>query len=67
MIQNNPSPSASLKQVISNYWPFLAEATFEPTAQGSSQATYFVYTPLSNFFTDATGGFSNPPRPRYRR
>jgi homoserine kinase type II len=48
-MQNNPSPSASLKQVISNYWPFLAEATFEPTAQGSSQATYFVYTP-DNWF-----------------
>ena len=48
-MENNPSPSASLKQVIFNYWPFLAEATFEPTVQGSSQATYFVYTPDNRF------------------
>ena len=42
------SLSESVKQVISNHWSFLAEATFEPTAQGSSQATYFVYTPIRN-------------------
>jgi homoserine kinase type II len=34
--------SESIKQVISNHWSFLAEATFEPTAQGVSNATYFV-------------------------
>ena len=31
------------EETISNHWLFLAEATFEPTAQGSSQTTYFVY------------------------
>ena len=46
---NNPSPSESVKQVIFNHWSFLAEATFEPTAQGSSQATYFVNTPDNPF------------------
>lgn len=48
-MQNNPSPSESVKQVILNHWSFLAEATFEPTAQGSSQATYFVCTPDNRF------------------
>jgi Ser/Thr protein kinase RdoA (MazF antagonist) len=43
------SLSESVKKVISNHWSFLAEATFEPTAQGSSQATYFVYTPDNRF------------------
>jgi homoserine kinase type II len=32
----------SVRQVIVEQWSFLAEATFEPTAQGSSNATYFV-------------------------
>ncbi len=48
-MQNNPSPSESVKQVIFDRWSFLAEATFEPIAQGSSQATYFVYTPDNRF------------------
>ena len=48
-MQNNPSPSESVKPVIFNHWSFLAEATFEPTAQGSSQATYFVNTPDNRF------------------
>jgi homoserine kinase type II len=37
--------SKSLKQAISSHWPILAEATLEPTAQGVSNATYFVQTP----------------------
>jgi homoserine kinase type II len=41
--------SESIKQVISNHWSFLAEAMFEPTAQGVSNATYFVYTPDHQF------------------
>jgi homoserine kinase type II len=36
------SLSELVKQAISEQWSFLAEATFEPTAQGSSHAVYFV-------------------------
>lgn len=43
------SLSESVKQVISDHWSFLAEATFEPTAQGSSQAIYFVDIPDNRF------------------
>lgn len=38
-----------VRQVIVEQWSFLAEATFEPTAQGSSNATYFAATP-NNWF-----------------
>jgi hypothetical protein len=31
--------SESIKQAIFSHWPLLAEATFEPTAQGVSSAT----------------------------
>jgi homoserine kinase type II len=41
--------SESIKQAISNHWSFLAEATFEPTAQGVSNATYFVNIPDHQF------------------
>jgi homoserine kinase type II len=43
------SLSESLKQVIFNQWLFLVEATFEPTIQGSSNATYFVDTRDNQF------------------
>ncbi len=41
--------SESIQQVISNHWSLLAEAAFEPTAQGISNATYFVDTPDHHF------------------
>ncbi len=41
--------SESVKQVISERWSFLVEATFEPTRQGSNNATYFVYTADNQF------------------
>jgi homoserine kinase type II len=41
--------SQSLQQAVSNHWSFLAEATFDPTAQGISNATYFVDTPDHQF------------------
>lgn len=43
------SLSESVKQVICDRWSFLVEATFEPTGQGSSNATYFIYTPDNQF------------------
>ncbi|MEG4349315.1 phosphotransferase [Microcoleus sp. LAD1_D3] len=43
------SLSESVKQVISDQWSFLVEATFEPTAPGSSYATYFVDTSYNQF------------------
>lgn len=39
----------SVRQVITEQWSFLAGATFEPTAQCSSNATYFVNTPNNRF------------------
>ncbi|MFM2305121.1 MAG: homoserine kinase [Cyanobacteriota bacterium] len=36
------SLSELVKQAISEQWSFLSEATFEPAAQGSSRAVYFV-------------------------
>lgn len=41
--------SESVKQVICDRWSLPAETTFEPTEQGSSNATYFVYTPDNQF------------------
>ncbi len=41
--------SASVQRVVCDRWSFLVEARFEPTEQGSSNATYFVYT-LGNQF-----------------
>lgn len=41
--------SQSVKRVICDRWSLLAETRFEPTAQGSSNATYFVYTPDNQF------------------
>jgi len=41
--------SESVKQVICDRWSLLAETTFEATEQGSSNATYFVYTPDNQF------------------
>lgn len=40
----------SIKRIVVERWSFLAEATFEPTAQGSSHTTYFVDTPLNKQF-----------------
>jgi homoserine kinase type II len=39
----------SVRRVIFEQWSFLVEATFEPTAQGSSNTTYFVATPNNRF------------------
>ncbi|MBE9170455.1 phosphotransferase [Pleurocapsales cyanobacterium LEGE 06147] len=39
----------SLKQAIADQWAFLVEATLEPTAQGSSNETYFVDTSDNRF------------------
>lgn len=39
----------SVRQLIVEQWSLLTEATFEPTVQGSSNATYFVNTPNNRF------------------
>lgn len=39
----------AVRQIIVEQWSFPAEATFQPTAQGSSNATYFVDTPDNRF------------------
>jgi len=41
--------SESEKQIILNHWSFLAEMTLDPTIQGASNTTYFVYTQTRQF------------------
>jgi homoserine kinase type II len=55
----------SAKQVIVERWSFLAEATFEPTAQGSSNTTYFVDTPGNRFVLKLYAGTTETAQIHY--
>lgn len=55
----------SVRQVIVEQWSFLAEATFEPTAQGSSNATYFVGTPNNRFVLKLYSGTAKTAQIQY--
>jgi homoserine kinase type II len=55
----------SVRQVIVEQWSFLAEATFEPTAQGSSNTTYFVDTPHNRFVLKLYAGTTETAQINY--
>jgi homoserine kinase type II len=57
--------SESIKQAVSNHWSLLAEATFEPTAQGISNATYFVDTPNHQFVLKLYAATTDTAQIRY--
>lgn len=55
----------SIRQVIVEQWSFLAKATFEPTAQGSSNTTYFVDTPNNRFVLKLYAGTAETAQINY--
>lgn len=59
------SLSKLVKEIISNHWSFLAEAIFEPTAQGSSQTTYFVSTADNQFILKLYGATTEAVQIQY--
>jgi homoserine kinase type II len=55
----------SVRQLIVEQWSFLAEATFEPTAQGSSNTTYFVDTSDNRFVLKLYAGTTETAQIHY--
>lgn len=55
----------SVRQVIAEQWSFLAGAKFEPTAQGLSNATYFVGTPNNRFVLKLYSGTAKTAQIQY--
>jgi homoserine kinase type II len=55
----------SVRKVIVEQWSFLAEATFEPTAQGSSNTTYFVNTSSNRFVLKLYAGTTESAQINY--
>lgn len=59
------SLTESVRQVITEQWSFLTGATFEPTAQSSSNATYFVGTPNNRFVLKLYSGATETAQIQY--